>query len=246
MSNTQPQGLAPIRKYGAEAIAKRLAEHAVAVRPRSRQRLPLTAAPDEVLYLVQSGVFLLRTAMPNANSQILSILYPGDLIRSHAVPPMEGAALMAAGEGAEVLRLRWSTVKALTETDPELARYVSDRLADQSARLALHNMIIAGLTGEERVAALITELALRIGKPVPAGLVFDMPLTRSDVADHLALNADTVSRIVSRLRSWGLIAATGRKRLVCRDIAALKSRCPVAGTLQQMHGPLGPRAAEII
>ena len=223
-------------KPAPDLILQQLEPHAVRIATRKRQKIALTGEPDETLYLVRKGLFLARASMPHARHQIMSILYPGDCVRSVAMPPLDGSEITAATESGEVWRVRWSAAKTAMETDPNLARYVSDRVANQTARLALHNAIIAGLTGEERVAALITELVLRIGKQTPAGFVFDMPLSRTDIAEHLALNADTVSRIVSRMRAKGLIAVAGRNRLVCRSIEMLESECPLATTLERMHG----------
>lgn len=220
-----------------EAILKALEPHAVRIPTRKGQRLVLSGGAQETLYVIHAGVCLARAELPDARHQVLSLLYPGDFVRANALPPIEGTEITATSDKGEVWRLRWPLVSGMLESNPALARHVADRLADQTARLALHNAIVAGLSGDERVAALITELALRTGKPTPAGIAFDMPLSRVDVAEHLALNPDTVSRIMSRLRSRGLVAPAGRHRLVCRDIAALERECPLAPTLVRVHRP---------
>jgi CRP-like cAMP-binding protein len=219
-----------------EAVLQALEPHAVRIPTRKGQRLVVVAGgPQETLYVIHTGVCTARAELPDSRRQILSLLYPGDFVRAAALPPIEGMEITAASEKGEVWRLRWPLVTRVLEDNPALARHVADRLADQTARLALHNAIVAGLSGDERVAALITELALRTGKAAPAGIVFDMPLSRIDIAEHLALNPDTVSRIMSRLRSRGLVALAGRHRLVCRDIAALQRECPLAPTLVRVH-----------
>ncbi len=222
-------------KPSPEFVLQQLEPHTVRISTRKRQKLSLSAEPDETLYLIRTGVFLVRAAWRDDRHQILSLLYPGDCIRSSAIPPLDGTEIAAATENGEAWRLRWSIARGLFEGDPDLAHHISDRLAEQTARLALHNTIIAGLTGDERVAALMTEIALRVGKQTPAGIVFDMPLSRTDIAEHLALNADTVSRIVSRMRANGLIAVAGRNRLVCRSIEALAYECPIAASIRRMH-----------
>lgn len=212
-----------------------LEQHAVRIQTHKRQRLSLTAQPDEVLYLVRKGIHLACAPIPRVRHQVLSILYPGDIVRALAVPPLEGAEIVAASDKGEVWRLRGSTVKALLDTDSHLARIVSDRLAEQAARSALHNAILAGLTGDERVAALMIELALRTGRETAAGLVFEMPLSRNDIAEYMALNADTVSRIVSRLRAKGLVTPAGRRHLVCPRFESLARTCPLAPAIMRMH-----------
>jgi CRP-like cAMP-binding protein len=229
-------------KPSPEFVLQQIEPHAVRIATRKRQKIAIAVESDETLYLIRNGVFLARTSLPDERHQILSIHYPGDCVRSASLPPLDGTEITAATENGEVWRLRWSAAKSLIDGDPDLARYISDQLTNQAARLALHNAIIAGLTGDERVAALLTEIALRIGKQTPAGIVFDMPLSRTDIAEHLALNADTVSRIVSRMRAKGLIAVAGRNRLVCRSLEALAHECPIAVTIKRMHEPASRRA----
>lgn len=218
-----------------DVVSGPLEAHAVRINTRKRQKLSLTREPNESLYLIRKGLYLARAPMPNARHQVLGILYPGDFIRTSALPPIEGVEITAASDLGEVWRLRWSTVKDLIDEKSDFARRVADRLADQAARTALHNAIIAGLTGDERVAALMIELALRTGKATPSGLLFDMPLSRIDIAEHLALNADTVSRIVSRMRAKGLYTAAGRSRLLCPRFEDLGASCPLTPAIARMH-----------
>jgi CRP/FNR family transcriptional regulator len=219
-----------------DLVSGPLEAHAVRIATRKRQKLSLTLQPDESLYLIRKGIFLARAPIPHARHQILGLLYPGDFVRASALPPLDGVEITAASEIGEVWRLRWSVVKDLLEERSDLARLISDRLSDQAARTTLHNAVIAGLTGDERVAALLLELALRTGRETPAGLLFEMPLSRVDIAEHLALNADTVSRIVSRMRSKGLFAAAGRSRLLCPRFDDLARACPLTSAIARMHG----------
>jgi len=236
---SSPPETSPPEASPPDLLLARFAPHAVRISTHKRQKIAVAGESDETLYVIGKGIFLARASIPNARHQILSILYPGDCARSTAIPPLDDAEIATATETGEIWRIRWTAAKQILDRDPDLARRLSDRLANQSARLALHNAIIAGLTGEERVAALMTELSLRTGKQTPAGLVFDMPLSRTDIAEHLALNADTVSRIVSRMRAKSLIAFAGRNRLVCRDAGMLAAECPLADTLARMHGAAG-------
>ena len=225
-----------------DVIAEEFAPLAVRIPTRRHQKLVFPLEGDETLYLVRKGIFLARATLPDARQQILSILYPGDIARARAMPALDGAAIAAASETGEVWRVRGSAVKASTEANPGLSRAIAEHFTEQAARLALHNAILSGLNGDERVAALFIELTLRVGHPTPAGITFDMPLSRTDIADHLALNADTVSRIVSRMRTKGLISMVGRNRIVCRDVEALAAECPLADALSHMHGPKRRRA----
>jgi CRP-like cAMP-binding protein len=219
---------------------RRIEPHAVAIATRAGQKLAPATEGGETAYLVVSGVLVCRAALPGGRHQIMSVFYPGDIFCTRLMPPLAGAVLSAATASGEVWRLPWPLLEAAAGAEPEIARFVSGRLMQQAARAAMHAFRIGSLTGEERVASLLIELALRTGTPVGQGVAFELPLARTDMADYLALNADTVSRIVSRLRVKGLLAQSGRRRLICRDLSALEKECPISGAITQMHRPVPP------
>lgn len=227
-----------------DVIAEAFAAHAVPISTRRRQTLALDTGPDETIYVIRKGLFLTRVVLSEARHQVLRLFYPGDIARARAMPPLAKANITAASEGCAVWRLRGTVFRKLADENPVLDRAIAERFTEQAQRLTFHAAVLAGLTGPERVAALLTELALRTGAPTPNGVLFDMPLSRTDIAEHLALNADTVSRIVSGLKADGLVTVVGRNRLLCRDIDALAATCPLAPTLTRMHARA--RAAEAI
>lgn len=197
--------------------------------------MPLSLGSDEIAYVISKGIHLVRAPIGVSRHQVLGILYPGDFVHAGTLPPFEGVAIIPVSEMGEAWRMRWPAAKNLIDERSDLSRRIADNIADQAARTALHNAIIAGLTSDERVAALFIEIALRTGATTPFGFRFEMPLSRTDIAEHLALNADTVSRIVSRMRAKGRIVRTGTYRLLSANIDALAADCPLSPTLIRMH-----------
>lgn len=212
-----------------------LREHATPVRARRRQRLAFEPAP-EVVYVVRAGLLAIEAAAPGKHRQLLELFYPGDIVRRSLVPDLPGVVLSALNV-AEVWRLPARGFEALLAASPEQAAQAQRRLAEQHARATLHASIIGALSGEERFASLLLELGLRLGAPGPAGITFDAPLSRTDIADYLALNPDTLSRITSRFKTRGLLqhARSGHTVLPAWD--ALCASTPVAAPLQALHTP---------
>ena len=104
------------------------------------------------------------------------------------------------------------------------------------ARRAIHVAAIGQFDCQQKVATFLIELALRTGTPsAGGGVAFDLPLSRTDVADYLGLNADTLSRTMSRLRSSGVLTHTDRNRAVVRDFRALATLSPAARSLIDIH-----------
>ena len=69
------------------------------------------------------------------------------------------------------------------------------------------------------------------------GVAFEMPLSRTDVADYLGLNTDTLSQHLS-LRSSGVLTHTDRNRAVVRDFRALATLSR-GGALADLYYSIG-------
>jgi CRP/FNR family transcriptional regulator len=216
-------------------IPRALEAHAAVLHVRRGQTIALTIDGSEAVFVVRSGALMLHLTLSGELRQVVAVLYPGDVLRSASVPSDAGARLSAVSAG-EILRLRQTSFAALAEEDAALWRYVADAAARQTARHALHLSAVGRFDCEQRVANFLLELALRMGTRVPGGGVgFELPLSRTDMADYLGLNADTLSRTMSRLRSSGLLNHPERHRAVVRDLTALAALSPAAPSLTALY-----------
>lgn len=213
-----------------------LCQHATPVRARRRQRLALDHAPAESVYIVRSGLLAIEAAAPGKHRQLLALFYPGDIVRRALVPDLPGASLSAMNV-AEVWRMPLRNYEGLLVAHAEHNTQAQRRLAEQHARATLHGSIVGALTGDERFASLLIELGLRLGRAGAAGVAFDSPLSRTDVADYLALNADTLSRITSRFKTRGLLLHARSGHTVLPDWSGLCALSPIADTLLALHTP---------
>lgn len=221
---------------GEAAVLDALGAHASRLRVRRGQTLALVTGDDDVVYILRSGALLVALTLPGLERQVVRLLLPGDVQRSSFVAPQAGATLTAAAH-AEIWRLRAGVVDDLAAADTRLRRFLAAAAAVACAQASLHLAAIGRLPGEQRVATALLELAMRGGQPSPrGGLTLDMPFSRTDIADYLGLNPDTMSRIMSRFRSAGLLGRSERSRLVLRDVRALAALTPAAGSLAELYG----------
>ena len=216
------------------ALAK-LAAHASKIRTRKGQSIGLTLDGHEAAYIVRAGALMLQVVAAATPRQVAAFLLPGDLLRGSAVPPHAEASLISAN-AAELWRFRWSAMEDFAAADRGLARFLQDAAAARLARYALHTAVLGQFSSEQRVATVLTELAMLTGTPLPAGgIVIDMPFRRNDLADYLGLNPDTLSRIVARLRRDGILGHSARSRALVRDFRALARLTPAARSLAEIH-----------
>lgn len=107
-------------------------------------------------------------------------------------------------------------------------RAIRQLLTEQLAAAQLRAFRLGSLDGAERVAAFLAAMARRH----PTGRIAELPMNRTDIADHLGLTVETLSRLLTALRSRGAIRLDGANRIeLCdREIFA-----DAAGTAPLRH-----------
>ena len=215
-------------------LADFLKRNATAIRAKPGQALPLFSGNERTSYFVRSGTLSFQSALPSRRRLIACLLFPGDIFETTSAPALADASLVAMC-ASEVLRVNLQIMSAMVDAAQSPARTSWHKLQKQVASLLLHNTVIGTLTGEERTAAVLLELGLRLGTPVEGGTAFALPLSRTDIADYLALNPDTLSRFFSRLKALGIIEQQGRTQTKILDWQALRRECPLADAIELLH-----------
>lgn len=103
---------------------------------------------------------------------------------------------------------------------------VRDRFLEM-ARAALHRsydsqVILSRLAPIEKVARFIHDLARRMEANQFSASPLNLAMNRTDIADHLGLTIETVSRCFSKLKSQGVIRLISISKVEILDRAALK------------------------
>jgi CRP/FNR family transcriptional regulator len=197
---------------------------------RNRQQYLLNGADSDDVLLVLEGCFVLALGLPGDRRQVMLVLYPGDALPCRGIP---------AGNVWELTAMMPSRLQRLGRGSLDVRAI--DRLV---ARAMLYAGVVGHLSVEERVATLLMDLVQHLGRKVPGGWSFDMPLTRADIADHLAINPDTLSRLMSRLRASEIVRMPTRRRVVVRDLERLRALTPLSDAIASLpHVPVMPSAA---
>jgi len=200
------------------------------IRLARHQQLAMASSMDPCSYLVRSGCVALETSAPARH--ILGFLHGGDLLEQDQVPALPHLVLRAI-EAAELWRVRQTPSKPLFSDPPDVRAAHSNAVAELLKRLMIANAMLGRLSGEARVASFLLLAAARFGRNAGNRVSMHMPMSRADLADHLGLNPDTLSRIVTSLKEAELIESHGRHGLTIRDVSRLQAHTPIAAALLQ-------------
>jgi CRP/FNR family nitrogen fixation transcriptional regulator len=167
-------------------------------------------------YRILSGCVRMVKLMEDGRRQIGEFLMAGDTFGFDVLETYDFSA--EAVSDVVLRRYPRRMVDTAAETSMVLARRLRD-MTSVSLRLANTRLVLLGRkTASERIASFLIEMTGRL--PQGRSDMLDLPMSRTDMADHLGLTIETVCRVLAHLRREGTIAIE-RSNITIRDGAAL-------------------------
>ena len=99
---------------------------------------------------------------------------------------------------------------------PEIHAAIVHRLIVRARRLSLQAAVNAISRVDDRLEVTLWELAYRFGRVTRDGVVLDLPITHTQLAEMIAAQRPSVSTAVGRLQERGRAIRTDRHRWVLR------------------------------
>lgn len=149
--------------------------------------------------------------------QIVDLLMPGDFFG--LVPLDPDFSMEAVCDGTLIAIFSPDMLARLVAEHPGIADLIRDRTADAIRRLENHLLVQGRMTAREKVGGYLVEMCGRARRDQRGALV--LPISRYDIADHLGLAVETVSRAMTALRRRGLIALRSPRHVEIHDAAGL-------------------------
>jgi CRP/FNR family nitrogen fixation transcriptional regulator len=210
MAETLPRASAPDRSHAGAPAARSLRQEALVILEQFGTSLTVRrghhfyAAGDLATFGYRIARGTVRTVEVDAEGQrqITEFLLPPDLLGFDTL----GAHHLSAEAVTETVVTRYPRrlIDSLAEQHSALALRLRD-IALQTLQRAHETMFLLGRkSAGERIAAFL--LALAEHGPGHSAEVVELPMTRGDIADHLGLTIETVSRTMAQLGRDGTIA----------------------------------------
>jgi CRP/FNR family transcriptional regulator, anaerobic regulatory protein len=197
---------------------------------RPQQRVPLPAA-EKVIFL-REGMLAIDAMPTKGKLQVLDFLVAGDVISAATVLPASGVSFRAI-TSATLVSVDSPVVNRQVPAHDYWAFLVEHSLR-QLARANIHQLLIGRLETEQRVASFILSLALRNVRENNRKPWIELPMSRTDIANYLVINCDTLSRTMMRFCDCALIKRENRHTLRVIDLDGLRKRSPLASLLSAL------------
>jgi CRP/FNR family transcriptional regulator len=159
--------------------------------------------PASHVFNISGGSVRVYRLLSDGRRQITGFLFAGDFL---GLATGDRYAFSAeAIESGSVCRFRKPDYRALILTTPALEAILLDRAHHELAAAQAQMLLLGRKTAIERVATFLRDLSgVDPMRPLPAGRVH-LPMTRAEMADYLGLTIETVSRVLTRLKTEGVI-----------------------------------------
>ena len=188
----------------------------------AEQRIYFEGDAGEHLYLVATGKVKLVRNTTSGREVLLDILrggeyfgnlsvMSGDAYAETAIAQTDCCILQISGQAFEKILNRYPdvTIKVLKAVGQRLEE--SQEIIKQ---LSVYSV-------DQRIAAALVRLAKKLGEPKQKSVLIQLPFSRQDLAAMTGTTVETVSRVMSRLATEGLIS-TGRKWVSISDLDGLE------------------------
>lgn len=167
-------------------------------------------------YKVVSGAVRTSKLLSDGRRQIDAFHLPGDIFGIEAGAEHRFGA--EAVTGTTVVAYRRSKHDPLSAQDGALATQVLTAMMRSLERAQNHMLLLGRKSAMEKVAAFLLDLSERMEDEA-----LELPMSRIDIADHLGLTIETVSRSLTQLERQQVIEVPAHRRsIVLRDKAALR------------------------
>lgn len=179
---------------------------------RVGQVLVQQGADFESLYFVRTGSFKCSQNGRDGHEQVLTFAWAGDGIGFDAICEGRHNVAATALENSVVVVAPYPDLVAAASEQPALQRLLLHSASCEVERRGAALHALAAVGAEVRLARFLLQLSARQSSLGYSGRSLHLAMTRRDIASHLGLAHESVSR------SLAVLARAGLVRVHCRDV----------------------------
>lgn len=211
-------------RRGEEKLKQRMGSNLVRV--ANERTIVRADSEHDWMYRLVSGWACRSRVIPGGRDQIILVFLPGDLFAMKSLFLQRHVDDIIALSDVVLERLHYQELRKLVTSDTDIAQRCMWQIVEEERRL--HSWV-CGLgqgSAEERLALLLIDFRGRLalaGVIASNALEYDIPLTQTQMADHLGITPVHVNRVLRNFRERGVLSLKDG-RVTIFDLAALAKR----------------------
>jgi CRP/FNR family cyclic AMP-dependent transcriptional regulator len=168
--------------------------------------------PGGLLYIIMGGKVKITHSTPEGNEALLAILGENDFFGELALlDDSPRSATAEALQNTETLTLHRDEFINFIHNNPQFSLHVLQTLARNIRRLNSQLSDVFFLDLPARLARTLLNLAEQHGRVTPEGIVIDLSLTQTDLAEMTGATRVSINKAIGRFRREGWVQTKGRK-----------------------------------
>ena len=179
------------------------------------QTIVIEGEPSEYIYLVIGGAVRSFRSFQNGTRTIVAFYLPTEFFGLTNHPSHLLTAEAAAD--ANILFFKRSALVSIAKRESRIANFLLTATLAELRRTREHSLLISR-DAKRRVAFFLIDVSKRLGTQT----WLDLPMSHQDIADHLGLTIETVSRVITQMENSGVIVrGRSHRDLILSDRRAL-------------------------
>lgn len=175
---------------------------------------------------VMAGVVKLSKTLADGRQQIVGLQFAPDFVGRPF--RTESAVTAEAATQVDLCSFPRQAVERMMVEQPDFEHRLLQQTLKELDQARDWMVTLGRKTAAEKVASFLLMIARNIAPASDGterqGVTFDLPLSRSEIADFLGLTIETVSRQLTKLRTDGVIRIEGTRHLTVDDMDRLTAQ----------------------
>ncbi len=199
------------------------------------------------LHVICLGAFKLQITFDDGYEQVIGFPGPCEILGLDGLQGERHALSAIALEDASVYSLALRELDEVRQRFPAMDHAWQRAVSRQLAEMASLAQVMSAVSSEARLARFLLQRSQRMVQLGQSATRLRLPMSRRDIASHLGVAHETVSRALGELATWGCLRVHHREvtlldlqalRAVARNTRgnAVSPRCPLRdhGTLSDL------------
>ncbi|MGB0847716.1 MAG: helix-turn-helix domain-containing protein [Thiolinea sp.] len=163
------------------------------------------------LYAVKSGMYKSVRLSSEGEEYVVGFHLPGEIVGLDAIYPEAYTSSLIALTNSVLCQLDYEQLVSLSASIPALQHQL---LRLSSKEINVTQAFQGSQTAEQKLAAFIHNLAVRNEVRGYSGTEFILAMTRQDIANHLGMAAETISRLLKQFQNRKVLAIKHREMTI--------------------------------